>query len=257
MKLAITGVKDEVDVIEDTIMNMLPQVDVIYVNDNMSSDGTREILENLASKHKDLHIFDDNEVAYYQSYKMSALAAKIYEEQGEPGSWIIPFDADEIWRGLSFLDTLPEVENIVRVRGWDYRPCSLDELGTGHYYTKIGYRESSPISFEPKVAFRYQDGAVIGQGNHHVGLPGHSSAVVIHPEITISHFPIRSFAQFEKKVRNGAAAYAATDMDECMGSHWRRWGAMSDKELRVEYLDNFYITDPVKVGLVYDPITVR
>ena len=35
------------------------------------------------------------------------------------------------------------------------------------------------------------------------------------------HLPYRSAAQLETKIVNGGRAYAATDMDEGIGWHWR------------------------------------
>ena len=88
----ITMVKNEADIVEQTIRHLLGQgVDHILAADNGSSDGTYEILLEL-SKILPVHVIQDRELAYYQSEKMTWLADRVMEAGAE---WIIPFDADE------------------------------------------------------------------------------------------------------------------------------------------------------------------
>src|ERR1035438_2201973 len=94
----IAMVKDECDVIEGTIRHLADEgMAGIVIADNGSTDGTREILDELAHDESlpcPLHVFDDPEIGYYQSRKVSALA----EVAGGFGAdWIVPFDADERW----------------------------------------------------------------------------------------------------------------------------------------------------------------
>lgn len=56
-----------------------------------------------------------------------------------------------------------------------------------------------------------------------------------------------------RKARNGAAAYAATDLPETTGAHWRQWGTLSDEQLREVFFEHYFSGDPEADGLVFDP----
>src|SRR5690348_11150571 len=87
-------VRDEEDVIEGVVRHLLAEgVDHVLVADNLSSDGTRAILDGLAAGHP-VTVVDDPDPAYRQAEKMTALARRA----GAAGAdWVIPFDADELW----------------------------------------------------------------------------------------------------------------------------------------------------------------
>jgi glycosyltransferase involved in cell wall biosynthesis len=90
-------VRDEADIIEGTLRHMADEVDHLIVADNLSSDGTRDILDTLA-KDLPLTVVDDPDPGYTQSAKMSALAERAAVEQR--ASWIVPFDAEDDPRWL-------------------------------------------------------------------------------------------------------------------------------------------------------------
>src|SRR5690606_6750737 len=118
-----------------------------------------------------------------------------------------------------------------------------------------------------KVACRRHPDLVIHQGNHSATFPGVRHPLTITGELEVRHFPYRSPEQFISKIRNGAAAYAATDLPENVGSHWRQYGRYLDEhgeEAVIEdiYRKWFWRSDPGDVvidgerqeALVYDPV---
>jgi len=246
--VAISMVKDEADVIEHTVRHMLGQVDHVVVADNGSADGTRAILERLG-----VEVLDDRDPAYHQSQKMSRLAA--YAALAHGAAWVVPFDADEVWysphgRIADVLAAHPDA-SVARAALYDHVATAEDPAGEDPTVT-IGWRRRTAAEM-PKVACRPCPRVTIAQGNHgaHYGATATDLLVV-------RHFPYRSAEQFVSKVRNGAAAYAATDLPPTEGQHWREYGALLDAQgpeaLHDVFRRWFWSASPsADPTLIYDP----
>ena len=82
--------------------------------------------------------------------------------------------------------------------------------------------------------------------------------------LSVRHYPYRSVEQLIRKVRNGAAAYAATEgLAADMGGHWRQWGEFSDEQLREVFVTWYWRRRPDRAvsiegehqpPLVWDPL---
>lgn len=227
---AVTMVRDELDVLPYTLAHIASQgVTGIIVADNNSTDGTREWL-NAAGVQQTLGcrliVQHDHEVGYYQSRKMTQLA---HDAMNEGAEWVLPFDADECWfsvlSGDNLADTLGDVS-----AGVDYVMASLhnhfatsaDDAMERNPFIRIQHRDPlrAPL---PKVIVRARDDIIIAQGNHAATAQNSELAGVTAP-IEVGHFPWRTPEQFERKIRNGAEAYRATDLPDDMGAHWRQYG---------------------------------
>jgi D-serine deaminase-like pyridoxal phosphate-dependent protein len=104
---AVTMVRNEADVVEETIINLIDQgVDVILVADHLSTDTTSAALAELSTRYP-VHVVRDTAEPFWQADKVTRLA-RMATTRG--AAWIVPFDADEIWRSA------------VRERRWP-RPC--------------------------------------------------------------------------------------------------------------------------------------
>jgi glycosyltransferase involved in cell wall biosynthesis len=267
---AVSMVKDEADVIEATLRHMATQVDAMFVADNGSTDGTSEILHALEGE-LNLTVFDDDEVGYEQSRKMTALARIANDATG--AEWIVPFDADEIWYGptpriADFLMTLPDSHDIVEARLYDHVCSGFDDPSISDPVQRIKYRRSYAAPLR-KVACRYRPGLTIQMGNHGATY-SEGGGYLSDRCIAIRHFPYRSPEQVVRKVRNGARAYAATDLPEGYGAHWRQWGRILDQSGEQAIHDLFhqwyYQEDPTRgvtidgehhAPLLLDPAPVR
>lgn len=245
----ICMVKDEADVIAGTLHHMADEVDFLLVADNGSTDGTREILAELEDT-LELTVLDDPEPAYYQSEKMSALASAA-ADQG--ATWIVPFDADELWVGADRVSTILNATgvNVVTASLFNHLCTAVDPDDVDPFRSMV-WRQAQPAPL-PKVAFRWQDGAVIHQGNHGVTLDDPTAT----NGLEVRHFPYRSAEQFVRKARNGAAAYRATDLPPDQGAHWRAYGELLDRfgpsALEDVFREHFWYLSPTDSGLVRDP----
>lgn len=265
---AVSMMRDEVDVAGAVVRHMAEEgVDGIIVADNRSVDGTRAELE--AAK-ADVEarlgilvlVVDDPEVGYYQADKMTALAA---DAASHGATWIVPFDADELWwhprdRVAVVLRDFPLEVRVVDAEIVNYFATAIDPpVDSGCPFEVLQWHQRKP-GMLPKVAFRWAPNARIGQGNHDVlfvdeSAPGHVFG------LRIAHFPYRSAEHFERKARNGAEAYAATDLPEHQGAHWRSYGqlleAYGPEALHRVYREHFWFHSPVDSGLVHEPAPYR
>lgn len=215
-------VKDEADIIRATVEHLLLNVDHILLLDNMSRDGTRDILEEIRAGDPRLEIHDDWEVGYFQDFKTTELAHHAFLRGF---SWVLPCDADEIWyatdgRSISdFLDGVAPDAQMITAPLYNHLPSSEDEWGNGtDPVAAIGWRQREHQDLR-KICCRARPDLKIGMGNHRAKTT--ATGLTIEGGIVIRHFSWRTAAQYVKKIRNGIVAYAATNYDESQGEHWR------------------------------------
>jgi glycosyltransferase involved in cell wall biosynthesis len=233
--IGVTMVKDEADVIRHTIENLFRQgVDEVIAMDNLSTDDTHEILMDMTNEYP-MFVDIDHEVGYYQSRKMTALAQTAFNRGADV---VVPFDADEYWtgRGRSLRESIESTEaDIFHFRLTNYFPTHDDVVSVSPFETIVNRDvEYAPLN---KVAVRNVPGLVIEQGNHNAR--GNGAHKVVGGAL-IGHFPWRSPKQFESKVRNGAAAYKATDLPDEMGGHWRSYGEILEHHGSEALRSHFY-----------------
>ena len=250
-------VKNEHDVLDTVLRHLLAEgVDHLIVADNLSTDNTPHILNDLEACGAPITIVQDPELGYYQSRKMSGLS-DMAAEMG--ATWVLPFDADEIWYGVDpntggpcrISDALSLVEadvQVVRAPGWDhiwtdrnFVPTHDPDVGPFSPWRRPQTQQLA------KVAYRSQPGAVLHMGNHDVSIKDKD---VIGP-LAYRHFQYRSLEQMIRKLRNGRQAYEASDIHPLHGTHWRAGGLKSDDELAAEWAA-LCATD----GLVFDPAPI-
>lgn len=252
MIVAVTMVKDEADVIETTVRHMCSQVDHVIVADNLSTDGTSDILATLPCE-----VMEDAEPGYFQSQKMTALAT--YARKRYNATWVVPFDADEIWQTVTPGRTVGEVlmrSSATVAPAWIYDHVRTDGDAEGlPPQLAMAYRRKDRPALH-KVACRTAEDLVIEMGNHQATYTSRfTGAPTEFGLIEVRHFPIRSVAQYRRKARQGAAALALTDLGEGTGTHWRHWNRLSDEQLADAFLDHwFYSHEDSRLAL--DPARV-
>ena len=218
-------VRDEQDIIVANLEHHLAQgVDHVVVTDNLSVDGTRDLLEPYRRAGV-VSVLDEPADDYAQAVwvtRMAQLAAVDLQ-----ADWVINNDADEFWwpragsLATTLADTEPEVGVLVAHRS-NFVPV---EPGPADVLERMVYRQvhsTNPLGqpLPPKVCHRASPAVQVAQGNHAVhGVTGTADD----RRIEVLHFPVRSYAQLENKIRLGGQAYRRnTALPATVGATWRR-----------------------------------
>ena len=112
-------------------------------------------------------------------------------------------------------------------------------------YTEIG----------PKVTFRIEQAMSLSVGGHKVEL-AHLGSECLDHGLHYLHYPIRSYAEFEHKVRCAKLDFEVHfDAPPSMAWHWRRWVELLDRgllheEYMAQFLDDGSLPDLLARGAV-------
>lgn len=253
----VSMVRDEVDVVAYTIEHLLAQgLDHIIVADNMSTDGTYELLRELATT-LPVTVVRDRLPAFHQAHKVTRLARLAVAGGAE---WIVPFDADELWVAQSgrLVDVLrASSESVLDAPMFDHVPSTADDLSEPNPYLRINQRCVDPLVMG-KVAFRAHRLAYVAAGNHAVQLPDSPlhRKVAEHSPLSIRHVPYRNPAQVARKVYQGTEAVRHDGVPQTTSIHWQ---ALSTRDLEqiVEHylrLDRDIVFDPAPFTALPDKV---
>lgn len=231
MKLVLTLLcRDEADIITEVLEFHLQRgVDQILVTDNASSDATPQILARYADSdrvqvlHQDAHTHD-------QATWVSQMAEIAWRDLG--ADWVIHGDADEFWWCAegdlkACLQAVPASMQALSVRRSNFLPpTAAASGGPFHQRQTLRERRSCNALGQPlpaKVCHRGGAGIWVDDGNHAVSQNGQPLPAPPWRPLEILHFPVRSLAQYERKIRQGAAALARNPrLDPAVGATWRR-----------------------------------
>lgn len=268
MKLAaVMLVLDEADIVAGTIEHLLEEgVDRVYVLDNLSTDGTRDVLFDVAARNVGKVVVGvDSDPGYWQSKKTTALADRA---RSDGYDWVIPCDADEWWYSSfgSLRSVIQEHDragyDLIRAQLWDHVPTGADDLDETDPFARISWRFGFPGRLH-KVACRLRPDLTIEMGNHSATFQMPSMSR-LDAALALRHFTWRTEDQYVRKIRNGWNAYAHTTMPPTVGGHWRMFGPPDEEtweeRVRAHFYAWFYVANPPDdrpdLQLVFDPISV-
>jgi hypothetical protein len=272
MKLVMTLlVRDEADIVSANIEFHLDRgVDFIIATDNLSVDGTTDILR-AYERRGVLHYIRQTDDDYAQHRWVTHMARLARAKFG--AEWVINNDADEFWypeQGnlKEALDTVSASCDAVAVKRHNFPPRpALGGALFGNTMT-VRFRQSLTAfgrQVSNKVCHRGFDDIEVEQGNHAVLRHQQILAAGAAP-IEILHFPIRSYRQYANKISLGGAAYGRNkELDAALGDTWRhlyqlwrrgelgayyRAAVLDDEEVQRGLHDNILVRDErLKVAL--------
>lgn len=236
---AVTMVRNETVTLPIIVEHFQQQgISRVLVVNHLSTDETVESL----SRFGDFVQIAQYEHPAYEQRAVMTLASRFATECG--ASWIIPFDADEIWwptRGRTLAELLESsAADKIPAPHYDFLPPSNPVENFSPATFRLHRLRPNPM---PKTAFRAHPEAIVLMGNHWVQRPGSNGDGLV-----IAHYPYRTQEQLRKKVREGALAINALDNKNGLGTHWQKWNAMNDKEFEIfwNYLQssNDVVDDP-------------
>lgn len=225
MVLALTLlVRDEADIIGENIAYHLEQgVDHVIVTDNLSVDGTADIVDDYVRQGVATLLFETGR-QFEQSKWVTRMARMAARDLG--ARWVINGDADEFWlpppgRSLKTFFGRQTFYNVVEAPRRDF--VLVDDDGRPFWkrmvYAKRRSCNALGRELPPKTAHRGSPDVVVAHGAHAVW--GLGRPRILRDGLEIAHFPIRSKAQYFNKIRNGGGALAGGDDPAHIGDAWR------------------------------------
>lgn len=198
-------VRDEIDVVESNLAYHFAQgVDFVVATDNRSRDGTLKVLERYEREGK-LLLLRERSGRYLQSEWVTRMARLACTRFG--ADWIVNNDADEFWWPerdtlKAALAAVPASCGTVLAQRRNFLPRPD---GPQRFYDRMQVRETRSynlfgLPLPPKRCHRAAPDVVVGDGSHEVHAPGLGPAFES-AGLEVLHFPERTYAQFERKVR--------------------------------------------------------
>jgi hypothetical protein len=244
MKLVVTVLaRDEADVIDSQVaFHLNAGVDFVIATDNNSRDGTTEILERY-ERQGVLHLIHEPAEGLRQGEWVTRMARLAAVEYG--ADWVINTDADEFWwpRGGSLKEVLAVVPDEFGVVEGFWRSFVPRPDDGGLFAERMTARLSQhapindPTSFyRPvvKVAHRADPKVTVGRGNHALAGSGFRTLTTWHP-LEVLHFPLRSRAQWARKIELQGEAFTKHIERSGTGYHMKGYGALQAGRIGEQY----------------------
>jgi len=179
-------------------------VDFAIVTDHGSTDATPEILREYESRGL-VRVFRVEGDQHHQSRRVTRMARLAAVEH--EADWVINNDADEFWWPIvgslaDLFEAIPEHYGQIEASRNNFLPRPGDGDEPFHQRLIVRERKSRNLiggPLEPKVAHRGHPEVVVAPGNHSIS-GGELAPTQLGGLLEVMHFPMRSLAQFERKV---------------------------------------------------------
>jgi Glycosyl transferase family 2 len=265
MKLVLTVLaRDEADVIDAQVsFHLNAGVDLVIATDNNSRDGTTEILESYAREGV-VHLIREPAEGLRQGEWVTRMARLAASQFG--ADWVINTDADEFWwpRGGSLKDVLAAVParyGVVQAFWRSFVPRPDDGAFFAERMT-ARLSQHAPINdptsfYRPviKVAHRADPEVTVGRGNHSLVGSTMVAFATWYP-LEVLHFPLRSRAQWTRKVELQGEAFTKHIERAGTGYHLKGYGALQSGTIEEQHGSLVIDDDALARGLADGTLVV-
>jgi Glycosyl transferase family 2 len=260
---ALAIVRNAVDIAPLTALHhLLIGADTVWVIDNGSTDGTYEVLRDLAAKIPGLRV--DRDVGPFDQARMATELANALLRDGH--RLIVPFDADECWdlslpRLARFMArnqvnaVTGNVVNYVQVRSvlaptptsWRLANRRVEHpMDPGDLRGSMMAERHSFVQliFQPKMLAAPPEGArvAIVKGAHVIHYEGR--VTLPWRRVACLHLPLRAASELEKRVRDYKDRHAPFRPDPEFGWRLNYWSEMlASGKIEREWAANAYAPD--------------
>ena len=204
--VAVTRIKNEADIIESFVRHHAQYFDTMIISDDGSNDDSCEIIDKLRLQGFPLILLHEPWVGFEQSQFTTRLMHKAFDEFD--ADWVAPLDADEfieLPESATLADVLPhDMDRVVEIAWnnfiWSRAEDSSEEINP---VLRLRWRFPSGQAMKKVLipaAIGRDESTVLWTGNHGVNRRGEKIEAVPCDKISLCHYPIRSAAQFTRKV---------------------------------------------------------
>lgn len=226
--VGLSCVRNEADIIEWMVRYNLKFVDELHLINNLSTDSTLEVLQQLQGEGLPLHVHSSDDPAHPQEKVMGALAARLASEGR--GEFFVPLDADELIDAESreaFLNELRRIDrNTAGSMTWKTFLPHPSPGADGAFFRQMTRFRSHEPTINAKLILRAESCAVYRwSGGCHNAFHQETQQPLPRMDMgfRLAHYPVRDAEQLARKVVLGAQALSLkTDRFSDEGNHWQK-----------------------------------
>ncbi|WP_017292529.1 glycosyltransferase family 2 protein [Geminocystis herdmanii] len=217
---AILFVRDEGDIIEESLKHILSWCDALYIYDTGSTDETWQIIQKYSQQDSRIILFKKQPTVFHDGLR--AYVFDHYRKNMEDGDWVLRVDADEFYHisPPEFVKTkLEKFETCVYNQSYDFRLTQQEVLsyGKGEDNRKLTISERRryyfPLSQSEPRMFRYRSTI---KWPLRCSFP-YNAGFLAKERIPIRHYPHRDPEQLQRRCNLRSMM---TSLSNDLGRHW-------------------------------------
>lgn len=221
--IGLMMVRDEEDIVSQTLAHLLTWIDALYVIDLGSTDQTWEIIQDAAAKDRRVVPYMSKPILYFDSLR--SVLFHHYRDRFRPGDWIMKIDADEFYQipPPQFVrERVGRFEGCIHLLWYFFRLTSaevsayesgLDILEDRKRPIEQRRRMYKIASYAEPRMFRYRR----SMRWHHTNSWPFNAGFVARERIPIRHYPHRDPLQMQRRYCLRAAMMR---LGAGTGPHW-------------------------------------